>query len=259
MRSVVSKAFGAASASTTNAEALLEGAARAGTGARALGISDEEVLAATAVTATTTGSAEKGGTQINSLLKALRKKGIEGDSLQAMLDQVAGKGMKGDKLMEYFGSEEALGGFEALQGNRAQYGEALAGISTAERTDEVTQRLQAYKDIPQLRAAQLRRRETSKAEVAAGESGTQVNLADAAIAAKETYMRAEGASDFEIWIDRKMSNMSKRFGGDIVGGVEQRASVQDFNRDSQHGKELLATLKEIRNRQAAGPVNQFTE
>ena len=40
------------------AEELLEASARAGTGAAALGLSDEEVMAATAMAATATGTAE---------------------------------------------------------------------------------------------------------------------------------------------------------------------------------------------------------
>lgn len=73
VRAILSKAFGASAYSPVSAEALLQAAARGGGGAAAMGVSDEELLAATAMTATATRSAEMGATQVTSLLKSLQK------------------------------------------------------------------------------------------------------------------------------------------------------------------------------------------
>jgi hypothetical protein len=74
-RQLVSKALGAAQLSPGTAERLLEAAARSGTGAAALGISDEEVLASTSVLSQSIGSEEMAGTGLASLFKSLRKMG----------------------------------------------------------------------------------------------------------------------------------------------------------------------------------------
>lgn len=55
------------------ADELLTGAARAGTGARQLGLSDEQLLAATAVTSKYAGGASEGSAQLKALLSSLEQ------------------------------------------------------------------------------------------------------------------------------------------------------------------------------------------
>jgi hypothetical protein len=74
-RQVISKAFAAGQYAPSYAQDLLPAAARAGTKAKAAGVSDEELLAATAMAAEASGSAELGGTRIASMLKAMGRLG----------------------------------------------------------------------------------------------------------------------------------------------------------------------------------------
>jgi hypothetical protein len=61
-RDLVSKAFGASKFSPALAEQLLEAASKSSVSAKGIGLSDEEILAATAVVSSAKGRAETGGT-----------------------------------------------------------------------------------------------------------------------------------------------------------------------------------------------------
>jgi len=82
LRGIVSKAFGASLYSPASAESILSAAAEGGIGGRVLGISDEELLAATAeisrALAKQTGkvpTAAEAGTRVKSLMKGLSRMG----------------------------------------------------------------------------------------------------------------------------------------------------------------------------------------
>ena len=85
---LVSKAFGASKYSPSTAEGILEDASRGGTAARALGMRDEEVIAATAQISAATGSADTAGTQVASLLKSLVVKGDPTSQITAARKQL---------------------------------------------------------------------------------------------------------------------------------------------------------------------------
>ncbi|MBE3131959.1 MAG: phage tail tape measure protein [Acidobacteria bacterium] len=70
-RAMLSKGFAASQFAPTTAEQLMESSSRAGASAKALGVSDEEVLAANAIMARATGTAERGGTTVAALFKTL--------------------------------------------------------------------------------------------------------------------------------------------------------------------------------------------
>jgi len=72
-RQLVSKAIAAAGPSPTEADEILEAAAQSGTGAKALGLTDEELLAATGIVSEAAGGAALGGTKMASLMRSLQK------------------------------------------------------------------------------------------------------------------------------------------------------------------------------------------
>jgi len=136
LRAIVSKAFGASEYSPATAESLLEAASRAGTGGKSVGLSDEEILAATAITATATGTAELGGTQVAALVKALEKIAspkskkwgaadptfdLAGKNLIQQLEEIQRvsqeQDMSAGDLMELFGRQEGLKAYRVLLQN----------------------------------------------------------------------------------------------------------------------------------------------
>lgn len=123
IREILSKAFAASSASPAETPALLEAAASAGAFAGELGVSDEELLAAVAQTATTSGSAAMGGTQVRALLKALGR------------DDQSRAAVRSGGLIGAIQNLEARGltsqaGFESVFGQRA---EAFIGLQSLRR------------------------------------------------------------------------------------------------------------------------------
>jgi hypothetical protein len=77
-RQLLGKAFAAGEYAPSYAQEMLPAAAKAGIGARKAGIHDEEVLAAVALMAESSGSADLGGTRVAALMKALGKIGAGG-------------------------------------------------------------------------------------------------------------------------------------------------------------------------------------
>lgn len=143
-RDVINKAIGASGGALANVPQLLAGAARAGTGASVLGISDEEVLAAVTALSGSTGSAEIAGTQLAALLKSLDQiGGFEGKGLIGSVESIAAKELSGEDLYKLLGRAEAVNAFRLLSGgdSRALYTTALGDIDRALTTDTVASRL----------------------------------------------------------------------------------------------------------------------
>lgn len=169
---LINKAMAAQEMAPDSADRLIAGAAEAGAGAAQLGISDEEILAATAFAGTAAGSSQRGGTQIKALLDAFQRHPelYEGD-LRKSVEEL---NRLGPEMIEELGSTEAVsaaaaigeaianGTFETLM----QKIEAGQGQPLAERKAE-----QALLD-PAVRESLEARRAASGLEVARERRGT---------------------------------------------------------------------------------------
>ena len=207
IRDILSKAFGASQYSPASAESLLEASARSGTGARAMGVSDEEVLAATAIAATSTGSAEMGGTQVASLMKSFEKMGgdgfnFSGMSLMEMVKKVEGKGLKNDELTKLFGRQEALNAYRVLLLNQKKYGEALGATRQAEKGDLLGKKIGYVASDPGLGAAWARRKAEAKEELSGDRIGQTANLYQAFRREYEAKKRQEGRWEVTAGFDK---------------------------------------------------------
>ena len=102
-RAIVSKGFGASAHSPARVEALLQAASRSGTSASAMGMSDEEVMAATALLATAKGTAETGGTYLAQMFRTLKQKGrFKGKTLEDTILEVKAEQMTPEEKAEFF-------------------------------------------------------------------------------------------------------------------------------------------------------------
>lgn len=181
VRGILSKAMAASAFNPQAADQLLEAAAGAGVSARKLGISDEEVLAATALLAQSTGSAQEGGTQLNSLLTAMLKKGgYEGLGLSGALGKLGGKGMSDKALIKYLGRKEAASAFGVLGAQGEQFQNILGSVREAEGSDLIGRIIEtAQTTDPEIMAARSARMSEAQKELARAKRGVQKNQADA--------------------------------------------------------------------------------
>jgi len=275
-RDLVSKALGASEYSPATAEALLEGAARSGGLGRALGISDEEILAATAMTATATGSAEMGGTQLASMLAALDKKSgtmvggkrvdFRGKSLKESLELVQSLGLEGEEQFKFFGRKQALAAYRTMMLNMPEYEEALGSVREAEATDRVGTQLTLPGTVASQAAARRARMAQAEKELSAEQLGTAGNLVDAAMDQYAADVRSGKRkttlpAEWDIAMTRGAVETRRRFVGDekilrdliahgeISGPETERQAREYFTLQKFGGKggdETTELLGEIR-------------
>lgn len=180
LRALASKGFGASAFAPSTVEQLLESSARGAGSARALGVSDEELLAAVAIAAKGSGSAEQGGTQVAALLRALDAKGgFTGQSLEASLDAVAAKGLEGEGLQKFFGTSEAVQAYRVLGLQREGYRSALRGVRSAEAGDLAGVKIGLVGGDQTVAAAQALAKAEARKSLANEQAGAATNLVEA--------------------------------------------------------------------------------
>jgi hypothetical protein len=192
-RDIASKAFGAAKFSPSAADKLLEGAATAAAPAKALALSDEELLAATAVISQVTGDAAQAGTQLKALLGALAKSGkFQGQSLDQIVSDIQSRKLSFGQLSKMLGGEEAVAGLNALTANQELFRQATAETARAQATDAAGRKLGfSARDFPISSSQELRRQE-NLLELSEERIGAERNLVNAAQAEQRRRLQGEG-------------------------------------------------------------------
>ena len=187
-RDIVSKGFGASKVSPARMEEIVQAAALSGSQGKALGLQDEELLAAVASISKVTGSAGTAGTQVESLLKQIEKFGIAGgylDSGKSLQEQVASIKQlvdDGTDIRDVLGDrQEGIKAFRQLSEaeGSALYQEAFRNVVNAERTDAFGRKVRLSQSIPELSAFQAKEQAQARAELAGSETATYEQLADA--------------------------------------------------------------------------------
>ena len=159
-RDIVSKAFGASKGAPARAEALLQAAASSGSQARALGITDEELLAGVATTAKVEGGAAPAATQIEALLKGIEEYGIgegflqEGRSLREWVQDIQKLETEGEDLREILGGrQEAITGYRNIKNNLSAFDQNMREVVEAERTDAFGRKIDIARGDPRVGTA----------------------------------------------------------------------------------------------------------
>jgi hypothetical protein len=212
IRAIASKAFAASKFSPASAEQLLEASARGGSAAGMLGMSDEDLLAATAIMAEATGSAERGGTQVASLLRSMLKQGgFKGRSLRQAIGQIDQMGLGDQELIKYLGREEAFSAFSILRNQVGDLGTISGKISAAEQADLAGQIVGSLEGTS---AAQARRARAAENRKVLQE---QQVLGASRLAAEEAAAL--------ITTDADDPNMLRRGGREVVAGAALEAGA----------------------------------
>jgi hypothetical protein len=246
---IVSKSLGAAKIALARTEEVTQAAALSGGQAKALGLSDEELLAAVATTSKVTGSAQAAGTQVQSLLKQIEKFGIEGGYLESgktlkeQVNAIQGLVDSGANVRDVLGDrQEGINAFRTLTGDegRGIYDVALRNIVRDERQNSFAKKIRMARSTdPIMVAAQLERRNKAVAELGGTAIGVKENLADALVEDLVADLRHRGKSEFKIQEARKMfmrqrgQDPGDPFGLGKLGGFLGNNSETFLNRFGQ--------------------------
>ena len=141
-REAVSKAMGASKGAPTEMPAMTLAAAGAGAQARAMGLTDEELFAAAAVLASTTGTGEEAKVQLEGFLKQVEKEGIAkgklpaGLSIRGYVEEIDKQLAGGADVRDILGGrQQAITGYRSLSANMADFNTNLENVNRAAKTD----------------------------------------------------------------------------------------------------------------------------
>ncbi len=248
VRDITSKAFAASSFSPATAPALLEAAAKAGGLAKLLGIRDESLLAATAITATASGEATLGGTQVSSLLTALVKKGgFKGLSLEESIRKVDAKGLSDTELVEFLGRKEALRAFTVLRDSLPELRKIIQAQDKAVETDLVGRIVGVRDRDESVDAARQARIAAAGEEESRQSLGIATNRVDAFIDREAKAARESGSGEASIAFQRGLIGFQRFVTGDefqaAYTGAGDFSHRQDFFR--QQERELDAQVRGV--------------
>lgn len=194
-RQLLSKAFEASGYNPASVPALLQATSRTGVNARALGFSDEAMLTATAMLATSTGTPERGATQLDALLRSMRAKGgFEGPSFGHAVSKIQKMGLSDPELVKYLGSSEAMSAYGVLTNQQGEYRTNLRGVMKAQQTDVVAQRIRNNLMGLDVRTDLKERQVTARSDIQELHAGRMEKLADA-VRTEKTRIRREKSGD----------------------------------------------------------------
>lgn len=295
VRSLVAKGLAAAEIAPGTTETVLQAASESGVAAGEMGLSDEELLAALAVTAKASGSSELAGTRLNRLLLSLQEMGakgkkasvdvafggmagadealagfadedgtpsfdFEGKSLMEMIRQVQKKNLDDAELQKLFGRQEGLIAYRLLLRNADQYEQMQKRITEAGKGGPLDERLRIRDpqlDV-ELSASQAKGRE----ELSRRSMGTQNQMATALQAELEADMREGGASAITTYMAQKFSSAYRWIYGDEKYNEFARENIQKGIRDYRppQSEESARNMNEAARdlKDAAGNLRQAT-
>ena len=264
-RDVLNKALVAAGPGSSTLEQLLVGAAKAGPGGRFLGVSDEEVMAATGVLSKPFASASIGGERLAALFRSFERAGLKG-SLSDMLTATQARLDKGEEWKDIFETrdQEAVDAFRNLMLNRGDLAALTRDVAAAPGRNVVDAAMRVTETDPVLESARTRQAVTQRSDLATQmQTGRATNLLQAFL--EET--RGRGARDpgvmtaagqafgeFATWL-RRMTD------GDVYALSQMRSEVTPQDPELKkaideflaEAREQTATLKRIEEKQSARP------
>lgn len=221
-RDILSKATAVSDFTTANVPEILSGAASAGVSASALGISDEEVLAAVSILAKANeGSASIGGTQAEAIITAMLKQGeiggttFKGRSFAENITSIAEHDFKDDaEIIKFFGRKEGFKGAGVLSKNLGQLESIAGGLGTAVDEDRIGVTNRLGDTNPALFAAKLKRQEDAINEIEKENRGVLFNLAEAAETRLDTVEEKRGEGRITRFVHRQTRGVQRTLFGD---------------------------------------------
>lgn len=253
-RQIVSKAFGGAKLGLGEPHQLLAAAAGAGQQAKRVGITDEELIAAVSSASAVVGP-EEARTQINALLKGIEVEGFgggflkPGKSLQQYVDQLRTLEAGGSDIREMLGGRQegiAAYGLLSSQEGKTAMAANLANIVQSDREDWFGARVALAENIPENKAAILKRSRKNREVLSAQQVATTEMVADSLESDLVADLRNRGRGEFKVQMARTMfdAQRGRQFWGGTLGGSDETF----INRYSQFASDDTRQLIESLNR-----------
>ncbi len=224
VRDIFSKGFAISEISPSTVPELIEAAAQAGVASKTLGISDEEILAATAIISKPAGGAAIAGTQLNQLLNTLIKKGeFEDKTLAESIAAIEEKGLSDADLVKFFGRQEAFKAFGILVNSLDLLAEVVESQRVAVSEDLVGKIVNVPGTDPEIFAAEQVRIQANLLERQRVNRGVLKNLLDASELQIQQAEEDEGRGRLSQGV-RQAARKFIRFG---LGDVEQASLLTE--------------------------------
>ncbi len=245
LRDIASKGLGVSVVSPLRVEQIVSAAARAGAQAREVGISDEEVLAATAILSAVTKREEVAGTQLRAFLRGVSQAGVvREDTLPELVRGVAAREGRVPLKDLITGSEEAAEGFRTLRNNIDEFENTIQLAREAQQRQLVDERLREAAADPSVRAAISRRQTEASTQLASETAGAieTINRSIGNLQILESRERGEGQLSRTML--RAIQNITSLLDFDMTSATpEQLRATADRRR--AEGNERLAEIQEL--------------
>lgn len=251
---VISKALAASGGAPAKAPELVLAAAASGGSAKALGLSDEFLFAASEVLAAKTGSASVGGTQLAAFLKGIEAKGLaadktlEGLSGLDLVEAIAAKNLDRAGLVNLLGDrQEAIEGFRALAENLPDLKRYFNEIDTASGRGVARTASQLYLGDQQLASGVARTQSENTLAVQSQQTmGTLANLVESARAELVQARRNDAMRGDRSSTGVELANLWEQFtvwGRSLEGTGGQVALLQEALKSGNLSPGLTAQIQ----------------
>ncbi len=232
-----SKGLQAASVAPGSFEQLPIAAAGAGGSAKKLGVSDEFLLAATAIVGKTLGSVDEGGTQVAALLKQIEKSGMKVDGLGGVgiIEKIAALPEKQQGFGGVLGDRaEAVSGFRVLRDNLEALKQLEQSTAAAQSNNLAGEAAKLSESDDVLSNARARARAEGELQTVQTANSARTNLIAALRAERRAAIQADGSGVY------------------FRGALE---AVEDyFNTDA----EIQRSWQQVQESRAAGYTDGFS-
>jgi hypothetical protein len=241
-----SKALAAGAASPGSVEALPVALARAGSSARALGISDESVFAAGGVLAKEAGSPSEGGTKLAALLSGIQRSGIDvsGMNFSQMIDRISTENTGFGGVFK--DNQEAISAFRTISANKGAFSDLEQNVFAAQNQGLADQAIGLPNLDPSQRAANMRARAEGGLSFINDQNLSRgENLRQAALADWSARMRREQpglGTEWAIATERFATNIPGL--GSADNHLRMAASAAPGSAGAIENEELLREIRD---------------
>lgn len=254
---ITAKSFAAAAPTTTTAEKLVIGAARAGTQAQAQGLNINELLSGVGMIATARGSAEEGGTRMAALLRGMESDpSLRGKGLVGSIREIQSRNLDPEALTKQLTAEGA-DAFRILAGSLDKLEKTINETSRAS-TSVIDERAKAAMGLDSVRADVMTRQGAAARDVNRGSAEGRFQALNEEASQRAYEERRAGTRsgilDYSLGLTRLLPTQTQRdinatmgkwsdeFVAHIPGGMFDRRHADSEKTNPELRKELQTAL-----------------
>lgn len=206
-KAILSKALAAGAVAKGSMQDVVEATSDAGADAHALGLSDEETMAAIAILSVPLGNVKTGGKHAAAMFRELGKSGFKGNLSEA-LDMMQKRLTAGDSMYKILGSEnaEAAKAANLLVTNAPTFRELTAGVQAGNTGQALQAKLAMLQADPQSQAVATALAGEGTIDAARTGLGTRETLRASLVQQHGELTRLQGLGPINRWILNSMED-----------------------------------------------------